>query len=138
MGDAVKLIYIAGPYRGPTAWRIESNIRRAEEIALEVHRMGAAALCVHPMTRYYQGECDDGHWLASTLEMMKRCDALMVVPNWEHSSGTREEIRVAQTLGMPVFFHLVDLAVWLETHIPPMQQEEITRVDHPSKRPAAS
>ena len=51
----MKLVYIAGPFRGSSAWDIEENIRVAERAALEVWKMGAAALCPHTNTRFFQG-----------------------------------------------------------------------------------
>lgn len=51
----MKVIYIAGPFRGPDSWAIEQNVRAAEALALEVWRMGAVAYCPHAMTRFYQG-----------------------------------------------------------------------------------
>ena len=30
----MKLVYIAGPFRAPTPWQVEQNVRRAESLAL--------------------------------------------------------------------------------------------------------
>ena len=59
----MKVVYIAGPFRGPNAWEIEQNIRRAESLALEVWRAGAAALCPYTNTRFFQGAAPDDVWL---------------------------------------------------------------------------
>jgi hypothetical protein len=53
----MKLIYVAGPFRGKDAWEIECNIRRAESLALEVWRLGAACICPHP-TPDFQGAAE--------------------------------------------------------------------------------
>lgn len=39
-GEAVKVVYIAGPFRAATPWLVEANVRRAEEVALAVWRLG--------------------------------------------------------------------------------------------------
>ena len=39
----MKVVYIAGPYRGRSNWEIECNIHNAEIVALEVWALGAAA-----------------------------------------------------------------------------------------------
>lgn len=99
-----KLVYIAGPFRGKSAWDIETNIRRAEDLALEVWRTpGHAALCPHTNTRFFQGAAPDDVWLDGTLEMLRRCDAVLLTKFWERSSGARTEVREAMNLGIPVF-----------------------------------
>ena len=45
-------------------------------------------------------------WLEGDLEMLRRCDAVLVVPGWEKSSGTRAEIAEANACGIPVFYAL--------------------------------
>jgi nucleoside 2-deoxyribosyltransferase len=108
-----RVIYVAGPFRGPNSWEIEQNIRRAEELALEVWRMpGLSALCPHMNTRHYQGVLPDEVWLEGDLEQMSRCDAVLVVPNWIKSQGTTAEIRHAESRGIPVFYSLGDLHAW--------------------------
>lgn len=113
LGAGMKVVYIAGPFRGPSAWAIEQNIRRAEEAALEVWRLGAAALCPHTNTRFFQGAAPDDVWLTGDLELLRRCDAVLLVVGWDQSSGARREKEVAEEIGLPVFDALRDLSAWL-------------------------
>ncbi len=100
----MKLVYIAGAFRGPTPWDVEQNIRKAEAFALEIARVGAMPVCPHTMTRYFNGQLDDRFWLDGTLALLERCDAIALVPgNWEESGGTRGEIERAIDLSMPIF-----------------------------------
>lgn len=100
----MKLIYIAGAFRGPTPWDVEQNIRKAEAFALEVARMGAMPVCPHTMFRFFNGQLDDRFWLDGTLALLERCDAIALVPgSWERSTGTRGEIERAIDLDMPIF-----------------------------------
>lgn len=107
------VVYVAGPYRGPHAWAIEENIRRAERLALDVWRLGAAALCPHTNTRHYQGAADDALWLEGDLAMLAKCDALIVTDDWQRSSGARAEVAFAEARGIPVCLTLDDLACWI-------------------------
>ena len=100
----MKVVYIAGPFRGKTAWEIECNVRRAEELALEVSRCGAVPLCPHTNTRFFQGEGSDVFWLAATMELLRRCDAICMTCNWHRSLGARAEFVEAERLGIPVFY----------------------------------
>lgn len=110
----MKLVYVAGPFRGPSSWDIECNIRRAEALALEVWRLGAAALCPHCNTRFFQGAADDKVWLEGDLEMLRRCDALIVTPDWSRSSGARAEVKFAYEHGIPCFNNLASLQLYLK------------------------
>jgi hypothetical protein len=97
----VKIVYIAGPYRAPTAWGIAENVRAAERVGLEVARLGAMPLIPHSMNAHFHGEGDDQLWLDGTLELLRRCDAAVFIPGWTKSSGSRGEWEEAQRRGMP-------------------------------------
>ena len=99
----MKLVYIPGPYRAPTPWGVEQNIQRAAEVAAEVWRAGHAALCPDANSAHMEGVTDDANFLAGTLEMMRRCDAVLLVPGWGTSVGTQAERAEAMRRGMPVF-----------------------------------
>ena len=100
----MKLVYIAGPYRGPNSWAIEQNIRRAEDVAAQVWKAGLAALCPHANSRHMDGITTDDNFLAGTLEMLRRCDAVLLVYDWKRSSGSRAEVQEAMRLGLPVMY----------------------------------
>jgi hypothetical protein len=100
---AVKVIYIAGKYRGPNAWAIEQNIRAAEEVAARVWAMGMVALCPHANSRHMDGVASDEVFLDGTMELLRRCDAVALVSNWRDSAGARAEVEEADRLGLPVF-----------------------------------
>lgn len=99
----MRLVYIAGAYRNPLPSVIEQNIRAAEALAIKVHEAGMFAVATHPMTRYMDGFTSDEHMLAGTLELMRRCDAVLLVHNWRDSEGSLAEVAEAQRLGIPVF-----------------------------------
>jgi hypothetical protein len=96
------LIYVAGPYRAPTAWQRERNIHRAREWGVALARAGAYPVIPHSNTAHFDGEADDALWLAGTLELMRRCDGVLLIEGWERSSGARAEADEAARLGIPV------------------------------------
>lgn len=96
------VVYIAGPFRAPSHWGIAQNIRRAEALALEVWRAGAVAICPHLNTMHYQDELPDKIWLDGDLEILSRCDAVVMVPGWEKSKGSVAERAFARERNMPV------------------------------------
>lgn len=103
----MKVIFTAGPFRatqngGP--WEQETHVRRMEELALWINRQGAAALCPHTMTRFYQDALPDQFWIDMTRELMRRADAVAVGPHYKTSTGTLAEIAEAKERGMPIFY----------------------------------
>jgi nucleoside 2-deoxyribosyltransferase len=114
------LIYIAGPFRAPTPWEIEQNVRRAEEYALSVAQLGGIPLCPHTMYRFYQNSLTDEFWLEAGLVLLRRCDAVVVTvpyPDSLKSAGTTAEIAEAESRGMPVFHVLGSLREWMVRQI---------------------
>ncbi len=102
---AVKLIYIAGPYKSTTDCGIFCNIQTAREAALDVWELGHAALCPHSNTAFFGGErgIPDSRWYEGDLEMLRRCDGVYLVHGWQHSPGAIREVELARKLNMPVY-----------------------------------
>lgn len=108
----MKIVYVAGPFRAKNSWEMELNIRRAEELALECWKAGFATICPHSNTRFFQGAAPDEVWLKGDLDILKRCDAIIMTPDWKRSSGARSEHRVARYNKIPVFYDLESLVSW--------------------------
>jgi len=115
----MKVIYIAGPFNGGNAWEVEKNIRKAEELSLQVWEMGAAAICPHTNTRHFHGVLRSEEWLNGYLEILRRCDAVLTVPTWQSSPGARAEIARAGDLGIPVFDTAARLKIWVRGSMQP-------------------
>ncbi len=92
----MKVAYVSGPYRsqdGPNG--ILANIVAARAVAIELWRMGYAVICPHTNTALMDGAADDSVWLAGDLEILKRCDLIVMVPGWEESKGAISEYKYA-------------------------------------------
>ncbi len=98
----MKVVYCAGPFRASTAWGIAENVRTAERIGLEVAHAGAMPLIPHANTANFQGEGTDQFWRNGAMELLRRCDAVLLVPGWEQSSGTLAAIEEARRLRLPI------------------------------------
>lgn len=99
----MKVFYIAGPYRADNPRKILENIRAAEAVAIEVWKSGNVALCPHLNSRFMDGICDDFVFLEGAIELMKRCDAVILVPGWEKSKGALAEVEMARKLNIHVY-----------------------------------
>lgn len=97
------LIYVAGPYRAPTAWQRDENIHRARRCGVEIARTGIAYPVIpHGNTAHFDGEAPDALWLEGTIALMKRCDGVVMIPGWRASAGARDERSVAFASSIPV------------------------------------
>ena len=106
-------LYVAGPFRGPSAWDIELNIRNAEAVALDLWRAGAAVLCPHTNTRFFDGAAPDEVFLNGDLELLSRCDGIVMVPGWQRSQGARAEREFAIQAGLQVFHSKEEALLWM-------------------------
>jgi nucleoside 2-deoxyribosyltransferase len=110
----MKQIYVAGPYTANDSWSLEKNIRSAEEISFQVFSLRAVAVCSHTISRYFFGTLNEEFWLEATMNMLSRCDAMVVVEGWKKSSGTLGEIKYAAENDIPIFYSVEELAEWLK------------------------
>ena len=108
----MKVVYIAGPYRGRSRAEVELNIQVARKVGVMAARAGWSPLIPHANTGHLDEVAPDlseEFWLEATLELMRRCDAVLLCPGWQVSTGTRAEIREAKALGLPVYESLDQL-----------------------------
>ena len=126
----IPIVYIAGPYRASSRWDEEQNVCRAEVTAHDVALAGAMPVCPHANTRPYFSDAQPARfWLEGTLEILRRCDAVVMLPTWEQSEGARAERMEAALLGLPVFDHLDTTALkeWVEgfsaVALPPAEEK---------------
>jgi ribosomal protein S2 len=105
----MKLVYLVGPYRGkskfkPLNWlQRQINIHNARQVAKKLWKSGYAVLCPHTNTSNFDGLCPDQVFLDGTMEMMRRCDLVVVLPSWGKSTGSKAEIKEAKRLNIPVY-----------------------------------
>jgi hypothetical protein len=97
----MKLVYVAGPYRGKSTWKIDRNINAAREWGMLVALCGAYPVIPHSNTAHFDGTLDDKFWLDGTLELLSRCDGSIFIPGWIASSGSRGEWALAERLNIP-------------------------------------
>lgn len=109
----MKLVYIAGPYRAGTVDGIRQNIERARNVAhavVTLPDLGYYPVTPHLLTAFFDGAAPDTFFLDGTMELLRRCDAVLLVSGWQKSTGTALEIAEAKRLGMPVFQSVYELA----------------------------
>jgi len=108
-----KLIYVAGPYTAEHPYEVYENIHVSWQMSLDIWGTGHVPISPHLCGCFMGGICSEQIFIEGTMEMMRRCDAIMVLPGWQHSSGTKGEIVEAVKLGTPIFYRFSELVEWL-------------------------
>lgn len=108
----IPVVYVAGPYRGPNRAAIELNIQAARHVGKLCCVKGWSPIIPHANTGHLDealpGISDD-FWLASTMELLRRADAVVLVPGWEISVGSVAEVDEAKSRGIPVYGSVFEL-----------------------------
>lgn len=108
----VRLVYVAGKFSAKTREGVEANIAAAVAVGIEVAKLGLFPVVPHANTSHpdYERVQEYPFWIAGTLELLRRCDAIVMVPRWEESSGAKGERAEASRLRMPTFDTVAELA----------------------------
>ena len=93
------IIYLAHPYSALTLEGVEANVANAEKVGRAmiekgygIYIPGKATLHMDLMTESYD-EIPCSYFYELGLEMMSRCDILLLCPGWEDSRGCRLELK---------------------------------------------
>lgn len=109
----MRVVYVAGKFTGKNSWEIHRNVFHAESLGMAVAEAGAMPLIPHKNTSNFFGTMTEEFWYEGTMELLRRCDAMILVPGWETSKGTRDEVEWARKGGMRVFTEIDQLKTWL-------------------------
>jgi hypothetical protein len=110
----MKLAFVSGPYRAKTKLGIFINILKARKVAKELWKIGYVAVCPHLNSALMDGIIDDSRFLEGDMELLRKCDVVVVCKGWSKSSGTKGEIKEAYRNSIPVlFWTLQDNREWL-------------------------
>ena len=100
----MKIIYVAGAYRAETLNGIWENIMHSRREALKLWFYGWAVISPHCNSIFMDGEGDADMFLEGDLEILKRCDAIYMLSNFDSSEGAQAELRQAKRDGLEVYF----------------------------------
>jgi hypothetical protein len=96
----MKLVFIAGRFAGANAWEIARNTHAAEAVALQVAELGGMPVVPHSLGRSMFGTLPEEFWRAGCLELLGRCDGILLLPSWSSSPGAGAEARHADKRGI--------------------------------------
>lgn len=105
---AIRLVYIAAPYTGNKAQR-DQNVEMAKYLGRLVAERGFYPVMPTVNTAGFEElvpQKPAAFWYDATLELMKKCDCILLAPNWQNSAGCVNEALEANKLEIPVFYNL--------------------------------
>lgn len=96
------VVYVSGPYRGD----VEQNVARAREVAVILWDLGLSVICPHLNTFGIELDTVLSHedFVQLDLQQVERCDAIVMIPEWETSEGARIEREHAESCGIPIVY----------------------------------
>jgi hypothetical protein len=101
----MKLVYLAGKITDKRGnWYVLQHTMEAAQVAVRLWSMGLSVVTPHLNTFNMGGAVSYEQFLQGDFEIIRRSDALVVIPNWVTSDGTKREMRVAYDAGKPVFY----------------------------------
>jgi len=107
-------VYVAGAYSAGNVIDVLHNMRKGIRLSTEVLLAGFSPyspwLDYQFMLSLREGEelhVDDFYRYSS--DWLKVSNAVLLVPGWENSKGTIEELRIAKELNIPIFNSLAEL-----------------------------
>lgn len=104
--DKTKVIYVAGKYRGISANEVWENIAHARAEARKLWLKGWACICPHTNSLFMDGADGetDNLFMEGDLEILRRCDSIFLLNNWQESEGAMREYELAVSLGLEIFY----------------------------------
>jgi hypothetical protein len=106
----MKIIFIAGAYIGDGRIEtIERNIREAEKYAIALANKEIGFFCPHIHTEHFSTTkgalpSEQFYYDLDFQFLMRMADAVLVVPGFENSNGTKRELSWAQENNMKIFY----------------------------------
>ncbi len=105
----MKVVYVAGRFRALNPdgtlnmFEVQKNVMTAMEYSLKVWHLGGVGLCPHSNNMFFLGTAEEPVYLKGVTELLRRSDAILMVPGWRNSSGAQAELLEARKLMLPVF-----------------------------------
>lgn len=99
----MKLVYICSPYRATDGATLQRNIDYARELTRTVLMRGEAAVTPHLYMTQCLNEADEAErqcGLAAGIDIVRRCNVLVVGMRHGISEGMEKEIQCAKDGGM--------------------------------------
>ena len=127
------IVYISGKYSDDSEEKINANIALARKHAIAIWESGLTAICPHLNTANFEKDCGIKweSYIDGDIEILKTCDAVLLLHNREDSRGAKVEKETAEQWRIPIFYsnsendftYLKNMFVYFQEH---KNEEDIT------------
>ena len=112
----MKKVYVSGAISAETLDEIDENIEFARRHMLELWKIpNLGVFCPHTNDMgAHLGGAPYEQLMEFDFWMVKNCDAIYMLPNWEDSLGAKRELAYAQALGKRVLHSITEVKAWVK------------------------
>ena len=112
--EPMKVIYVAGPYRGKTKIDRNINIETARAYGLALWQNGFAAITPHLNSIYMDDyiSLTQEDYYAGDIAILRKCDGIFMIKGWKKSTGSIAEHKFAKDNKIPIFYKMEELKKW--------------------------
>lgn len=110
----MKRIYIAGAYSASNVITVLDNMREGMRLATKVLLLGHAPFCpwidFHFQLMLRENEIltvED--YYKYSIAWLEVSDAMLLVPGWQSSKGTKTEMEIAFKMDIPIYYDIKEL-----------------------------
>ena len=106
------IIYIAGKYTDNSKTSIQKNILTSRKYAIKLWDRGFTVITPHLNVanfEYLLKKTTYDDITEGSLEIISRCDAVFMLPNWKRSNGAKIERKYAYSKNITVYYNLKEL-----------------------------
>lgn len=100
-------VYLSHPYTGDE----EKNRLKARQIAARIIREYPGIAVVNPLDALQYAKTTElsySETLKIDIELLSRCDAVLVCGDWKSSRGCRREVQAAYEREIPIFWETLE------------------------------
>ena len=95
----MRVVYVAGPYRG----EIKYNVLKAAAVGRLLRQCGKAVIIPHVESTFFPESLTEDEWIEHGIDLLHCVDTVVLVPEWQDSIGTRNEIDYAKEYKKSVY-----------------------------------
>lgn len=97
--------YLSGPVSGATAAVRNRHYFQALDISHQLWELEILHYCPHANSpRIGATDVEYTEWMRMDLEVLRRCDWVLMVGDWAASDGCKREFNLAQALQIPIAY----------------------------------
>ena len=99
-----ELVFISGKYSAPTREGVQENIEVAKRYLKKYILLGYPVICPHTNTAFLGGTAPYDFFVNMYLEILERCDIVVMIPGWKESYGAKKEEAMARLLNKKIIY----------------------------------